>query len=50
MDVEFPDRTRRPPPWSVYECRGHIKHREQDTDRDAFEKCYAASRAMHERP
>jgi hypothetical protein len=50
MDVEFPDRTRRPPPWSVYECRGHIKHREQDTDRDAFETCYAASRAMHERP
>jgi hypothetical protein len=50
MDTEWPDRTRRPPPWSVYECRAHIKYREQDTDRDAFEKCYAASRAVHERP
>lgn len=50
MDVEWPDRTRRPPAWSVYECRAHIKYREQDTDMDAFEKCYAASRAVHERP
>ncbi len=50
MDAEWPDRTRRPLPWSVYECRAHIKYREQDTDLDAFEKCYGASRAVHERP